>query len=57
MLFGFKIDLSIKSPTNFNPFNKVLSSYTWSSISIKKFGITKHHRKTFKPIHNILSPK
>ena len=23
--------------------------------AIKKFGITKHHRKTFKPIHNILS--
>ena len=25
--------------------------------AIKKFGITKHHRKTFKPIHNILSLK
>ena len=25
--------------------------------AIKKFGITKHHRKTFHPIHNILSPK
>ena len=25
--------------------------------AIKKFGIAKHHRKTFKPIHNILSPK
>tara|TARA_B100001027_G_C16169479_1_gene286319 strand:- start:24 stop:620 length:597 start_codon:yes stop_codon:yes gene_type:complete len=25
--------------------------------AIKKFGITKHHRKTFKPMHNILSPK
>ena len=24
--------------------------------AIKKFGITKHHRKTFSPIHNILSP-
>ena len=24
--------------------------------AIKKFGITKHHRKTFNPIHNILSP-
>ena len=24
--------------------------------AIKKFGITKHHRKTFAPIHNILSP-
>ena len=25
--------------------------------AIKKFGITKHHRKTFQPIHNILSLK
>ena len=25
--------------------------------AIKKFGITKHHKKTLKPIHNILSPK
>ena len=25
-------------------------------IAIKKFGITKYHRKTFSPIHNILSP-
>ena len=25
-------------------------------IAIKKFGITKHHRKKFSPIHNILSP-
>jgi len=25
--------------------------------AIKKFGVTKHHRKTFVPIHNILSPK
>ena len=25
--------------------------------AIKKFGITKHHRKTFGPIHNILSHK
>ena len=24
-------------------------------LAIKKFGITKHHRKTFQPIHNILS--
>ena len=23
--------------------------------AIKKFGVTKHHRKTFGPIHNILS--
>ena len=26
-------------------------------IAIKKFGVTKFHRKTFKPIHNILSLK
>ena len=25
-------------------------------IAIKKFGVTKYHRKTFSPIHNILSP-
>ena len=25
--------------------------------AIKKYGITKHHRKTFSPIHNILSHK
>ena len=24
-------------------------------LAIKKFGITKHHRKTFKSVHNILS--
>ncbi len=24
--------------------------------AIKKFGVTKHHRKTFQPVHNILSP-
>ena len=28
----------------------------WHLIAMKKFGITKHHRKTFNPIHNILSP-
>ena len=25
--------------------------------SIKKFGITKHHRRTFQPVHNMLSLK
>ena len=25
--------------------------------AIKKFGVTIYHRKTFRPIHNILSPK
>ena len=24
--------------------------------AIKKYGITQHHRKTFRPIHNMLSP-
>ena len=24
-------------------------------IAIKKFGITRHHRKTFRPVHNMLS--
>ena len=24
--------------------------------AMKKFGVTKHHRKTFSPVHNILSP-
>ena len=41
--------------------------YSWSKnagygtkhhlFAIKKFGITKHHRKTFQPIHNILRLK
>ena len=26
-------------------------------VAIKKYGVTKFHRKTFKPIHNMLSPK
>ena len=25
--------------------------------AIKKYGLTKHHRKTYQPIHNILSLK
>ena len=25
--------------------------------AIKKFGVTKYHRKTFQPVHNILSLK
>ena len=25
--------------------------------AIKKFGVTKYHRKTFQPVHNILSPE
>ena len=47
--------------------SKKFKNYLWDKNSgygtkdhiraIKKFGITKHHRKTFQPIHNILSPK
>ena len=46
--------------------SKKFTRYAWDKnagygtklhlIAIKKFGITKHHRKTFSPIHNILSP-
>ena len=47
--------------------SKKFQNYLWDKNSgygtqdhikaIKKFGITKHHRKTFKPIYNILSLK
>ena len=47
--------------------SKNFQNYLWDKNSgygtqdhikaIKKFGITKHHRKTFKPVHNILSLK
>ena len=47
--------------------SKKFQNYLWDKNSgygtqdhikaIKKFGITKHHRKTFKPVHNILSLK
>ena len=46
--------------------SKKFKKYAWDKNSgygtkqhlkaIKKFGITKHHRKTFSPIHNMLSP-
>ncbi len=46
--------------------SKKFAKYAWDKnagygtklhlIAIKKFGITKYHRKTFSPIHNILSP-
>jgi ribonuclease HII len=45
--------------------SKKFIKYNWSKnagygtkdhmVAIKKYGITKFHRKTFKPIHNILS--
>ncbi len=47
--------------------SKKYIKYSWNKNSgygtkdhlsaIKKFGITRHHRKTFQPIHNILSLK
>jgi|TARA_Y100000310_G_scaffold28020_1_gene26645 ribonuclease HII len=47
--------------------SKKFKNYLWDKNSgygtqdhikaIKKFGTTKHHRKTFKPVHNILSLK
>ena len=46
--------------------SKKFSKYSWDKNAgygtkqhlraIKNFGITKHHRKTFSPVHNILSP-
>ena len=47
--------------------SKKFVKYAWNKNSgygtiqhlkaIKKFGVTKHHRRTFGPIHNILSLK
>ena len=47
--------------------SKKFTKYAWDKnagygtkfhlVAIKKFGVTKHHRKTFSPIHNILSPQ
>ena len=47
--------------------SKKFKKYSWSKnagygtkdhlVAIKKHGVTKFHRKTFKPIHNILSLK
>ena len=47
--------------------SKNFKKYSWSKnagygtkdhmVAIKKYGVTKLHRKTFKPIHNILSLK
>tara|TARA_Y100000590_G_scaffold91615_1_gene103509 strand:- start:385 stop:957 length:573 start_codon:yes stop_codon:yes gene_type:complete len=47
--------------------SKKFSRYFWNKnfgygtkyhlAAIKKFGVTKHHRKTFQPIHHILSLK
>ena len=50
-----------------NKMSKKFTKYSWNKNAgygtkdhlraIKKFGITKHHRKTFNPIYNILSLK
>ena len=50
----FIIKLSKKYPKYF--WHKNFGYGTKSHLrSLKKYGITKHHRKKFKPIHNILS--
>ena len=46
--------------------SKKFTKYDWDKnagygtklhlMAIKKFGVTKHHRKSFGPIHNMLSP-
>ncbi len=46
--------------------SKKYKNYSWNKNAgygtsehlkaIKKFGVTKHHRKTFRPIYNMLSP-
>ena len=49
-----------KMSKNFNKYlwNKNFGYGTKDHIkAIKKFGATKYHRKTFQPVHNILSPK
>ena len=47
--------------------SKKFKKYSWDTNfgygtkkhqdALKKFGVTSHHRKTFKPIHKILSQK
>ena len=46
--------------------SKKYKNYSWNKNAgygtsehlkaIKKFGVTKHHRKTFRPVYNMLSP-
>jgi len=51
----FMIKLSKKYP-NYN-WHKNFGYGTADHLcGLKKYGITKHHRKKFKPVHNILSP-
>ena len=50
-----------------NKMSKKFIGYSWNKNAgygtkdhlkaIRKLGVTKYHRKTFQPIHNILSPK
>ena len=52
----FMIKLSEKYPKYY--WNKNFGYGTKDHlVGIKKYGITKHHRKKFKPVHNILSPQ
>ena len=49
----FMIQLSKKFPKY--EWNKNFGYGTLKHLnSLKKYGITKHHRKKFKPVHNIL---
>ena len=57
----------LKRPIDKKKMSKKFKAFLWDKnvgygtrdhlLAIKRFGITKHHRKTFKPIHNILSLK
>ncbi len=52
----FMINLSKKYPRY--KWNKNFGYCTRDHLyGLKKYGITKHHRKKFKPIHNILMKK
>ena len=49
----FMINLAKKFP-NYN-WNKNFGYGTYEHLhGLKKYGVTKHHRKRFKPVHNIL---
>ena len=52
----FMIKLSKKYP-NYNWHKNFGYGTTEHLNGLKKYGVTKHHRKKFKPIHNILSHK
>ena len=62
ILFAYNYSVMENTPVTLH-----LTKYQWNKNcgygtkvhiqAIRKFGITKHHRRTFKPIHNILSPR